>query len=71
MDELLKDAKFLSEVKRAALSHKDDVVPDNDGMYYQAMMWTRGTIDVLKARGYTIEKICKDHLIETKRCGCK
>jgi hypothetical protein len=55
-DKLLKDTKFLTEVKRAALSHKDDAVPGKDGEYFQAFMWAQGTIDVLKSRGYKIEK---------------
>ncbi len=56
MDKLLKDVKFLSEVKRAALSHKDDVVPENNSEYFIANMWVCGIVDVLKARGYKIEK---------------
>ena len=56
LDQLLKDTKFLTEVKRMALSHKDDLVPENDGMYFQSMMWSKGVIDVLRSRGYTIQK---------------
>jgi hypothetical protein len=55
-NKLLVDTRFLSEVKRAALSHKDDAVPNGDGEHYQAMMWVKGTVDVLKARGFKIEK---------------
>jgi hypothetical protein len=56
LSKLLSDLKFLDKVKQAALSHKDDAVPDKDGQYYQAMMWSRGTIDILKSHGYKIEK---------------
>lgn len=56
LDKLLKDAKFLSDVKRAALNHRDDIIPEFNGELYQAVMFTRGMVDVLASRGYTIEK---------------
>lgn len=55
-DKLLKDIKFLTDVKRAALSHKDDAVPYANPDLYSSMMWTKGVVDVLKARGFKIEK---------------
>lgn len=57
MDEkLLKDSKFLSDVQQAALSHRDDAIPDKRPDLYQSMMWVKGTVDVLKARGFKIER---------------
>lgn len=55
-DKLLKDPKFLTEVQRAALSHRDDAIPYGNPELYQSMMWAKGTVDVLKARGFKIEK---------------
>lgn len=56
IDKLFKDPKFLSELKRAALNHKDDAIPEKSGEYYQAMMWSKGMLDVLTSRGFIIEK---------------
>lgn len=53
---LLINPKFLEEVKRAALSHKDDAIPYGEPELYSAMMWAKGTVDVLKSRGFKIEK---------------
>lgn len=53
---LLKDSKFLNEVRQAALSHRDDAVPNKDPDLYMPYMWVNGVIDILKARGYKIEK---------------
>jgi hypothetical protein len=55
-DNLLKDIKFLTEVERAALAHKDDPPPYGHEELYRSMMWASGTIDVLKSRGYEIKK---------------
>lgn len=56
LEKLFKDSKFLTEVKRAALNHKDFAVPNNDGENYMSMMWARGVVEVLRARGFKIEK---------------
>lgn len=53
---LLKDSKFLLEVRQAALMHRDDAVPNKDPDLYMPYMWCVGIIDVLSARGYKIEK---------------
>lgn len=48
--------KFLEEVKRAALEHKLDPIPDKDSSLYQVSMFVKGMADALSARGYKIVK---------------
>ncbi len=55
-DKLLKDLKFLSDVKRAALDHKDVQVPYANADLYQTQMFVLGVVRTLIAHGYTIEK---------------
>ena len=63
LDKLVNDLKFLDKVRQAALSHKDDAVPNNDGTYYQSMMWTNGVIAALKSEGYVIEKKVNNEIV--------
>lgn len=57
MDEkLLKDIKFLREVKDRALSFKDVPIPYEAPDTYQAQLWVLGVVNVLKSRGYKITK---------------
>lgn len=73
LEKLMTDTKFLSEVKRAALNHKDDPVPYASPELFQAQMWTLGLLDTFIARGYTIaidtESIEKDLLEARKKQG--
>lgn len=54
LEKLTADPKFLSELKRAALNHRDDPIPNKDGEYYASMMWAKGMVDVLTSRGLKI-----------------
>ncbi len=57
MDEkLLKDSRFLLEVRKLALSHMHDHIPEKDSELYMPYMWVNGVVDALRSRGYTIEK---------------
>lgn len=68
-EKLLTNAKFLLEVRKLALSHMLDHVPQNDAELYQPYLWTKGVIMALRSRGYIItkEKLC----ICMNCCGTK
>jgi hypothetical protein len=53
---LLRDIKFLEEVKRAALDQKDLEPPYDRPELMQSMMFAVGVVQVLVSRGYKIEK---------------
>jgi hypothetical protein len=55
-DKLLRNLKFLEQVKRAALDNKDVPPPYDRSDLYQTQMFTLGVVQVLMSRGYTIEK---------------
>ncbi len=55
-DKLLRSEKFLDEVRRAALDHKDIAVPYDRAELYQCQMFVLGVVRVLVSRGYKIEK---------------
>lgn len=55
-DKLLINPKFLEEVKRAALSKRDDAIPYANPDLWVSMMWTKAVVCALHARGYKIEK---------------
>lgn len=55
-DKLVRDPKFLKEIRAKALMNKDVTVPDNDSELYQPLMWTLGVMQTLWAQGYEIKK---------------
>ncbi len=55
-DKLLRNIKFLEEVKRAALDHKDMPVPYDRPELMQSQMFAVGVVQVLVSLGYRIEK---------------
>lgn len=56
LDKLVKDIKFLDDVKEAALQQRDVVVPYGHPDLYQTKMFTIGVINTLVSRGYEIKK---------------
>lgn len=52
-DKLLRDVRFLRDVKKAALDNKDVVIVED---LYQTQMFTLGVVQTLLARGFKIEK---------------
>lgn len=56
LDKLIKDIKFLTDVKESALQQKDCVVPYGHPDLYQTKMFTIGVVNTLVSKGYKIEK---------------
>jgi len=56
LDKLLRDIKFLSEVKDRALQQMDLPVPYGRPDLYQSQMFAIGVVNVLISKGYKIEK---------------
>lgn len=56
LDKLACDAEFLTDVKQAALQHRDVAIPYGHPDLYQTKMFVLGVIMVLKGLGYNIEK---------------
>ncbi len=57
MDEkLIRDEKFLDDVRRAALDHKDIAVPYDRADLYQCQMFVLGVMRVLTSRGFVVYK---------------
>jgi hypothetical protein len=55
-NKLLTNPRFLETVRKLALTHRDDAIPEKSGEYYQPMMWSKGVVDALRSYGYDIVK---------------
>lgn len=56
LDKLLRDIKFLADVKDQALDQRNVPVPYGRPDLYQTQMFTIGVVNTLVSKGYKIEK---------------